>query len=69
MRDNDVDRSLAHGDRVTAARDLDTPQGLHISQGAEGPVAEDRGSTLVVFFDEEGSPVNLTEPDLVIGSR
>jgi hypothetical protein len=69
MRDNDVDRSLAHGDRVTAARDLDTPQGLHISQGAEGTVAEDRGSTLVVFFDEEGSPVNLTEPDLVIGSR
>ena len=47
-------RDLAHGDRVTAARDLDTTQGLHISQGAEGTVAEDRGSTLVVFFDDEG---------------
>ena len=60
---------MAHGDRVTAARDFDTTQGLHISQGAEGTIAEDRGSTLVVFFDEEASPVNLTEPDLVIGSR
>jgi hypothetical protein len=67
--ETNVDRSLAHGDRVTAARDLDTTQGLHIGQGAEGTVAEDRGSNLVVFFDEKDAAVNLTEPDLCIGRR
>jgi hypothetical protein len=60
------DRTLAHGDRVTAARDLETTQGLHIAQGAEGVVAEDRGSKLVVFFDTQDSAVNVTEPDLLV---
>jgi hypothetical protein len=60
----DADRSLAHGDRVTAARDLHTTRGLRIIQGARGIVAEDRGSELVVFFDEQDSAVNLSEPDL-----
>jgi hypothetical protein len=65
--ENHGDRALAHGDRVTAARDLETTQGLHISKGVHGIVAEDRGSTLVVFFDDEGSAVNLTETDLAMG--
>jgi hypothetical protein len=64
--ETNVDRSLARGDRVTAARDLDTTQGLHIVQGSEGTVAEDRGSTLIVFFDEQDAAVNLTEPDLCV---
>jgi hypothetical protein len=62
--ETNVDQSLGHGDRVIAARDLDTTQGLHIAQGAEGTVAEDRGSGLVVFFDEHDAAVNLSEPDL-----
>ena len=66
LMETNVDQSLAHGDRVTAARDLDTTQGLHIAQGAEGAVAEDRGSKLVVFFDEHDAAVNLTEPDLCV---
>ena len=57
---------FARGDRVTAARDLDTTQGLQIAQGAEGIVAEDRGSKLVVFFDEHDAAVNLTESDLCV---
>jgi hypothetical protein len=64
--ETNVDRSLARGDRVAAARDLDTTQGLHIVQGSEGTVAEDRGSTLIVFFDEQDAAVNLTEPDLCV---
>jgi hypothetical protein len=64
LMETNVDRSMAHGDRVTAARDLDTTQGLHIAQGAEGTVAEDRGSRLVVFFDAHDAAVDLTEPDL-----
>ena len=64
--ETNVDRSLEHGDRVTAARDLDTTQGLHIVRGAEGTVAEDRGSRLVVFFDEHDAAVSLTEPDLCV---
>jgi hypothetical protein len=60
------DRALTHGDCVIAVRDLQTTQGLHISKGVQGIVAEDRGSTLVVFFDDEDSAVNLTETDLVI---
>ena len=64
--DSAAQRPLEHGDRVTAARDLDTTQGLHIPRGARGTVAEDRGSKLVVVFDdEEESVVSLTEPDLV----
>ena len=57
-------QSLEHGDRVTAARDLDT-QGFTFPGGAQGTVAEDRGSKLVVAFDDEESVVSLTEPDLV----
>jgi hypothetical protein len=43
---------------------VETTQGFRISKGVQGTVAEDRGSNLVVFFDEGHSPVNLTEPDL-----
>ena len=49
----DAGRSLAHGDRVVAARDIETTQGMHVLAGTEGTVAEDRGSNLVVFFEEE----------------
>jgi hypothetical protein len=55
---------LAHGDRVTAARDVHTTQGFRIAKGAHGIVAEDRGSKLVVFFNEQDSAVDLTEPDV-----
>jgi hypothetical protein len=58
------EQSLEHGDRVTAARDFDNTQGLHISKGTSGTVAEDRGSTLVVFFDDETAVVSLNESDL-----
>ena len=57
------DAPLRPGDRVAAARDLDTTQHLHISQGAQGTVAEDRGSKLIVFFDHE-TTTNLEEKDL-----
>jgi hypothetical protein len=63
---NDVDRTLAHGDRVIAARDLETTQGFRISQGVQGIVAEDRGSKLVVFFDGEAPAVNVTETDVFV---
>jgi hypothetical protein len=46
--------------------DLDTTQGLHIAQGSEGIVAEDRGSGLVVFLGEHDAAVNVTEPDLCV---
>ena len=58
------DAPLQPGDRVAAARDLDTTQHLHIPQGAHGTVAEDRGSKLIVFFDEETTATNLEEKDL-----
>jgi hypothetical protein len=32
--------------------------------GTEGTVAEDRGSKLVVFFDEEPKMINVDEADL-----
>jgi hypothetical protein len=60
----DDDAPLQPGDRVAAARDLDTTQHLHISQGAQGTVAEDRGSKLIVFFDDETTATNLEEKDL-----
>jgi hypothetical protein len=63
--ETDSQRPLEHGDRVTAATDLETTQGLHIDKGAEGTVAEDRGSKLVVFFDDHDAVVSLTEPNLV----
>jgi hypothetical protein len=62
--DTDVDPPLSHGDRVTAARDLHTTRGFRIARGAHGIVAEDRGSKLVVFFNEQDSAVDLTEPDV-----
>ncbi len=55
---------IEHGDQVTAARDIDPTQGLHIPQGSEGTVAEDRGSTLVVFFRHQTPPSNIDEQDL-----
>lgn len=58
------DEVLEPGARVAAARDIDTTQGMHITEGAEGTVAEDRGSKLVVFFDEETSVTNLDNDDL-----
>ena len=61
---SEVDGPLQAGDRVVAARDLDTTQLLHIPQGTHGTVAEDRGSKLVVFFDQETAGANLDEEDL-----
>ena len=69
LMETNVDRSLAHGDRVAAARDVDTTQGLHIVQGAGGTVAEDRGSQLVVFLEEQDAPVDLSEPHLCVAGR
>ena len=54
---------LEHGDRVAAARDLETTQGIHIPAGTFGTVAEERGSKLVVFFNEE-KVANVEEQDL-----
>jgi hypothetical protein len=55
---------------VSALRGACTSRkGLRISKGARGIVAEDRGSTLVVFFDEEDAAVNLTELDLCLARR
>ena len=51
-------------DRVAAARDIETPQGLYIPKGSEGTVAEDRGATLVVFFHHQTPPSDLDEQDL-----
>ena len=64
---NDRERDTApigHGDRVAATRDIETTQGLHIPQGSQGTVAEDRGSTLVVFFHRQTPPSNIDEQDL-----
>ena len=55
---------IGHGDRVVAARDIDTTQGVHIPAGTEGTVAEDRGSTLVVFFEEEPTRTSARDDDL-----
>jgi hypothetical protein len=52
------------GDRVAAATDLDTTQGLHIAAGTEGTVAEDRGSKLVVFFDNTAVAASMDDRDL-----
>jgi hypothetical protein len=61
--DNDR-KGLVHGDRVIATRDVYTTQGLHIPKGAEGTVAEDRGSNLVVFFEGKDAIARLAEQDL-----
>ena len=55
---------IGPGDRVAAVRDIQTTQGLYIPQGSEGTVAEDRGSTLVVFFHHQTPPSNIDEQDL-----
>ena len=60
----DPTATLHPGDRVAAVRDLETTQVLHIPQGAEGTVAEDRGSKLVVYFDDETAATNMEEKDL-----
>jgi len=61
---DDPTATLHPGDRVAAVRDLETTQLLHIPQGAEGTVAEDRGSKLVVYFDDETAATNMEEKDL-----
>jgi hypothetical protein len=62
--DNNHSRQLERGDRVSAAHDVDTTQGLHIASGSVGTVAEDRGSDLVVFFDDHDNPTRLDDSDL-----
>lgn len=47
------DNEIHQGDRVTLVQDFDTTRGWHIAGGSVGTVAEDRGSRLVVFFDEQ----------------
>jgi hypothetical protein len=55
---------LESGDRVVAARDIDTTQGIHIVAGTEGTIAEDRGSNLVVFFEEEPKLTSVEKQDV-----
>ena len=54
---------IRHGDRVTANRDIETTQGLYVPQDSQGTVAEDRGSTLGVFFHHQTPPSNIDEHD------
>jgi hypothetical protein len=56
---------MEHGDRVITTRDVCTSQDLHIPEGAEGTIAEDRGSSLVVFFESPPAVARLAEQDLV----
>ena len=56
--------TLHPGDRVAAVKDLETTQLLHIREGATGTVAEDRGSKLIVYFDDETAATNMEEKDL-----
>ena len=60
----DTAARIGPGDRVVAVRDIETTQGLYIPQGSAGTVAEDRGSTLVVFFHHQTPPSNIDEQDL-----
>jgi hypothetical protein len=39
-------------------------QGLHIPEGTEGTVAEDRASELVVFFDNATAAASVDDHDL-----
>ncbi len=64
MTDEPTTNPIGHGDRVAAARNIETTQGLYIPQGSEGTVAEDRGSTLLVFFHHQTPPSNMDEQDL-----
>jgi predicted dehydrogenase len=56
--------TLEQGDRVVAVRDIDTTQGIRIPEGTEGTIAEDRGSNLVVYFEEEPKRTSVEEGDL-----
>ena len=56
--------SFGCGERVTAARTMETPQGLWIPAGSEGTITEDRGSTLMVFFHHQTPPISLRVCDL-----
>ena len=58
------DNSFACGERVAAARTMETPQGLWIPAGSEGMITEDQGSTLVVFFHHQTPPTSLRACDL-----
>ena len=55
---------LEHGDRVITTRDVYTTQEVHIPKGREGMVAEDRGSNLVVIFENPPAIARLAERDL-----
>jgi hypothetical protein len=55
---------VKRGDRVAAATDLDTTDGFRIPVGTRGTVAEDRGSSLVVFFEDVPRATNPDERDL-----
>jgi hypothetical protein len=59
---------MKRGDRVVAATDLDTTNGFRIPEGTRGTVAEDRGSSLVVFFENTPRAASLDEHDLVPSS-
>jgi hypothetical protein len=61
--DADAGNAIGRGDRVVAAKDLET-QGLRIPAGTKGTVAEDRGSRLVVSFDGQPTAATFDEQDL-----
>ncbi len=63
-RESDSEKSLTHGDRVVAARDIETTQGVRVAAGTEGTVAEDRGSNLVVFFEEDPKMITVRDDEL-----
>jgi hypothetical protein len=56
--------SMKRGDRVAAATDLETTNGFRVAEGTQGVVAEDRGSSLVVFFEDGPIAASLDENDL-----
>jgi hypothetical protein len=58
------EKPIEQGDRVEAATAIDTTQGVHIDEGERGTVAEDRGSTLVVAFDERPGTARVDDDDL-----
>jgi hypothetical protein len=55
---------LEPGDRVALTKDVDTTQGVHVPKGSTGTVAEDRGSRVVVFFDDEPAVTSFDGRDL-----
>jgi hypothetical protein len=62
--ETEPERPLETGDHVVAARDLSTTSGFHIPEGSAGTIAEDRGSKLVVFFDDLSAVASLDEQDV-----